>query len=249
MNPSVIIIAVLAVAMLALQAYLTNLQYKNYQDAVRSLQGKGWILGIGLRKGGMSIHGGSIVILAWDQQNDCIKACKKLQGPGIWKRFEDENRIGLRKGGMSIHGGSIVILAWDQQNDCIKACKKLQGPGIWKRFEDENRYCGMTLNEIRKCGIEEDYKLNKRARDKQPYSPLMEDKRRKKGAMIQAIEAIDQYLARQLKTSAPQKVTRQPGMIDQAEIRRRAEARKQAIRKATSEGEHKDVADDEKGRG
>lgn len=202
MNPSVIIIAVLAVAMLALQAYLTNLQYKNYQDAVRSLQGKGWILG-----------------------------------------------IGLRKGGMSIHGGSIVILAWDQQNDCIKACKKLQGPGIWKRFEDENRYCGMTLNEIRKCGIEEDYKLNKRARDKQPYSPLMEDKRRKKGAMIQAIEAIDQYLARQLKTSAPQKVTRQPGMIDQAEIRRRAEARKQAIRKATSEGEHKDVADDEKGRG
>lgn len=202
MNSSVIIIAVLAVAMLALQAYLTNLQYKNYQDAVRSLQGKGWILG-----------------------------------------------IGLRKGGMSIHGGSIVILAWDQQNDCIKACKKLQGPGIWKRFEDENRYCGMTLNEIRKCGIEEDYKLNKRARDKQPYSPLMEDKRRKKGAMIQAIEAIDQYLARQLKTSAPQKVTRQPGMIDQAEIRRRAEARKQAIRKATSEGEHKDVADDEKGRG
>ena len=202
MNPSVIIIAVLAVAMLALQAYLTNLQYKNYQDAVRSLQGKGWILG-----------------------------------------------IGLRKGGMSIHGGSIVILAWDQQNDCIKACKKLQGPGIWKRFEDENRYCGMTLNEIRKCGIEEDYKLNKRARDKQPYSPLMEDKRRKKGVMIQAIEAIDQYLARQLKTSAPQKVTRQPGMIDQAEIRRRAEARKQAIRKATSEGEHKDVADDEKGRG
>lgn len=202
MNPSVIIIAVLAVAMLALQAYLTNLQYKNYQDAVRSLQGKGWILG-----------------------------------------------IGLRKGGMSIHGGSIVILAWDQQNDCIKACKKLQGPGIWKRFEDENRYCGMTLNEIRKCGIEEDYKLNKRARDKQPYSPLMEDKRRKKGAMIQAIEAIDQYLARQLKTSAPQKVTRQPGMIDQAEIRRRAEARKQAIKKATSKGEHKDVADDEKGRG
>lgn len=202
MNPSVIIIAVLAVAMLALQAYLTNLQYKNYQDAVRSLQGKGWILG-----------------------------------------------IGLRKGGMSIHGGSIVILAWDQQNDCIKACKKLQGPGIWKRFEDENRYCGMTLNEIRKCGIEEDYKLNKRARDKQPYSPLMEDKRRKKGAMIQAIEAIDQYLARQLKTSASQKVTRQPGMIDQAEIRRRAEARKQAIKKATSKGEHKDVADDEKGRG
>lgn len=202
MNPSVIIIAVLAVAMLALQAYLTNLQYKNYQDAVRSLQGKGWILG-----------------------------------------------IGLRKGGMSIHGGSIVILAWDQQNDCIKACKKLQGPGIWKRFEDENRYCGMTLNEIRKCGIEEDYKLNKRARDKQPYSPLMEDKRRKKGAMIQAIEAIDQYLARQLKISASQKVTRQPGMIDQAEIRRRAEARKQAIKKATSKGEHKDVADDEKGRG
>lgn len=58
----------LAFAMMVLQSFLSYLQYKSYQKAVSALQGKGWILGIGMRKGGFHIKGGAIVVLAWNPE-------------------------------------------------------------------------------------------------------------------------------------------------------------------------------------
>ncbi|MDO4288280.1 MAG: transcriptional regulator GutM [Eubacterium sp.] len=202
MDPSVIVLGILVVAVLALQGYLTFLQYRNYQKAVDSLRGEGRILGIGMRKGGMSIRGGAIVILAWNEEKDRIEGCKRLQGPTMWKRFTE--------------------------------------------VED---YVGMTLNEVRKCGVEEDYALNRRARDKVPYSPLLDDKRRKKGAVIQAVESIDRYLARQMKAAdkGRQQGPKKTGGIDREAIRRRAEARKRAIRAEASHGEHDSGAKTNKG--
>ena len=193
MDPSVIVLGILAVVLLALQGYLTHLQYKNYQKVVDALRGKGRILGIGMRKGGMHMQGGAIVILAWNRQEDRIEGCKRLCGPTLWKRFED-----------------------------VDAC------------------VGKRLNEVRKLGVEEDYALNKRVRDKVPYSPLLEDKRRKKGALIQAVEAIDRYLAKEMKSAENAEKVRQkePGVIDRSAIRKRAEARKQAIRKEASQKNH-----------
>lgn len=151
MKTGLIYLAFFAFAMMILQSFLTWLQFKSYQKAVASLRGNGWILG-----------------------------------------------VGMRKGGFHLKGGAIVILAWDEKNDRIMACKKLEGIAIWKRFETIDAYNGMTLNEVRRRGIEEDYLLNRRARDKEPYSPLIKDKRRKKGALIQAVEALDNHLAKKL---------------------------------------------------
>ena len=111
----------LAFAMMVLQSFLSYLQYRSYQKAVSALQGKGWILG-----------------------------------------------IGMRKGGFHIKGGAIIVLAWDRKTNQVMACKRLQGITMWKRFEDVDDYNGMTLNEVRKIGIEEDLAINPRLREKNP---------------------------------------------------------------------------------
>lgn len=177
----------LAFAMMVLQSFLSYLQYKSYQKAVSALQGKGWILGIGMRKGGFHIKGGAIVVLAWDRKTNRVMACKRLQGIAMWKRFED--------------------------------------------VEDYN---GMTLNEVRKAGIDEDFAINSRLREKEPYSPLTADKRRKKGALIQAVEAIDRRLAKEMKQEEQKKVVQEDG-LERQELQARLRARQREIRKEQSD--------------
>lgn len=142
-----IYLAFFAFAMILLRNLLTYLQYRSYKRTVESLRGHGWILG-----------------------------------------------VGMRRGGAHLKGGAIVILAWDRAKDRIVTCRKLEGIAMWKRFETVDDYNGMTLEAVRRRGIEEDYAINRRAREKEPYSPSMKDKRRKKGALIQAVEALDRYL-------------------------------------------------------
>lgn len=177
----------LAFAMMVLQSFLSYLQYRSYQKAVSALQGKGWILG-----------------------------------------------IGMRKGGFHIKGGAIIVLAWDRKTNQIMACKRLQGITMWKRFEDVDDYNEMTLNEVRKIGIEEDLAINPRLREKEPYSPLLVDKRRKKGALIQAIEAIDRRLAKEMEKEEQKKVVQDDG-LERQELQARLRARQREIRKEQSD--------------
>lgn len=99
--------------------------------------------------------------------------------------------IGLRKGGFQISGGAIVILSMNRLSGRIVTCKKLQGIAIWKRFKEVDDYNNYSLDELRELAILEDYELNRKQRDKVPYSKEMADKKRKKGALLQAIEALD----------------------------------------------------------
>jgi len=143
-----IYLAFAAFVMMVLQSLLTYFQYRNYQKAVDSMREKGKILG-----------------------------------------------IGLRKGGFSLRGGSIVILGLNRNTQRIVDCQKLEGIAMWKRFEVTTRYDGLSLEEVREVGIAEDYEINRRRREKEAYSPGALDKKRKKGALIQAVEALDKRLS------------------------------------------------------
>jgi len=103
--------------------------------------------------------------------------------------------IGLRKGGFNLKGGAIIIIGMDRGTKRIVECKKLEGIAMWKRFETITLYDGLSLNEIREVGIAEDFEINRRKREKEAYSANALDKKRKKGALIQAIEALDKRLS------------------------------------------------------
>lgn len=194
MKSGLIYLVFFAFFMMILQNFLSYLQYKSYQKAVKALQGKGWILG-----------------------------------------------IGMRKGGFHLKGGGIVVIAWDRNANRVMACKKLSGIAMWKRFEDVDAYNGMTLNAVRAAAIAEDLSVNKRLREKEPYSPLLADKRRKKGALIQAVEAIDRRLAKELQNEEQTQTVKEDGLGRQ-EIQERLRARQREIRKNQS-GESKETTD------
>ncbi|MDK2941361.1 MAG: hypothetical protein PWP56_874 [Acetobacterium sp.] len=109
--------------------------------------------------------------------------------------------IGLHKGGFRLKGGAIIVLAMDCRSGRICGCKKLEGIALWKRFLETDYYNGLSLSEIREVGLAEDLKINKKRRIKEPYAPNGLDKKRKKGALIQAVEAIDKRLEKDVKNA------------------------------------------------
>ena len=127
--------------------------------------------------------------------------------------------VGLRKGGFNPSGGSILILAWNKEKDVIEECVRLQGIAFWNRFVNIDDYNGMSLLEVRKQGIVEDGEINKTLRKTQPYTPNDADKRRKKGVLIQAVEAIEKYVKNHssAKTLGEEKTV----LIDREKIRKR----------------------------
>ncbi|MEG1431992.1 MULTISPECIES: transcriptional regulator GutM [Eubacterium] len=134
--------------------------------------------------------------------------------------------VGVRKGGFKPGGGAIVILAWSPATDRVVECRRLKGIAFWNTFKTVTDYDGMTLDDVRRQGIEEDRAVNKRLREKEPYSPKLADKHRKKGALIQAVEAIDMRLA---KESSHSSAAGERKTMDE-EGRARIEARKREIR-------------------
>ena len=134
--------------------------------------------------------------------------------------------IGVRKGGFKPGAGAIVILAWNQEEDQIVECRKFSGIAFFHKFKSLTDYNGMSLKEVRQRGIEEDYAVNKKLREKEPYSPTLADKHRKKGALIQAVEAIDLRLKKESEQSNVGNRT-----VDDGELRKRIAARQREIRK------------------
>lgn len=101
--------------------------------------------------------------------------------------------IGHRKG--TIRGGELLILAYDRQQDKVSACKSMRGRTIFAAFRERPELTGLSLREVRELGIEHDLQDMGRYRRRHPYNPEVLSK--KKGALIQAVEAIDLRLKRE----------------------------------------------------
>ncbi|MGI6109597.1 MAG: transcriptional regulator GutM [Eubacteriaceae bacterium] len=99
--------------------------------------------------------------------------------------------LGHRKG--TIRAGQILILSYSKSKNKIVDARRMAGLTIFARFKEAPELIGLTLDEIRSLGLEEDSRLYKHRRKKHPYDP--KEVTKKKGAVIQAVEAIDSRLA------------------------------------------------------
>ena len=100
--------------------------------------------------------------------------------------------VGARRGGLK--GGRLLLVAMNRDTLIVEECRQMKGITVFSAFKELPEYIGLTLEELRVLGLEEDARINKRYRQKHPYNPIGMDKR--KGAIIQAVEVIDRQLAR-----------------------------------------------------
>ena len=126
------------------------------------------------------------MIMSFLQLRRYQKAVQLMRGSGILG-------IGQRRG--RIKPGEILILSYNRHSDKVVACKSMRGYSALARFEDRTAYIGMTLAEARETGVARDAKELKGYRKKHPYDPKVLSK--KKGALIQAVEAIELRLRRE----------------------------------------------------
>jgi glucitol operon activator protein len=112
------------------------------------------------------------------------KTVKKWLGKGLLG-------IGHRRGRLG--PGEIVVLVYDKAGDRVVSVQSMRGYSVFAHFAEIPTYTGLRLDEIRKIGIEKDA-LEMKWRRK-PYDPAVPSK--KKGALIQAVEAIDMRLRRE----------------------------------------------------
>jgi glucitol operon activator protein len=132
--------------LLAMQMFLSYIQIKRYQAAVKSVGRKGVLIGIGQRGGG-------------------------------------------------VKPGEILILAYERESDRVSKVLSMKGFTIFAAFREISEYEGLGLDEIRRAGIELDSSEMRAYRKKHPYDPKKPSK--KKGALIQAVEAIDARFRRE----------------------------------------------------
>ena len=114
-------------------------------------------------------------------------AVRQMRGSGLLG-------IGQRRG--VLRGGEILILSYDRSSDRVVACMSMKGYTIFAGFEKRPSYIGMTLDEVREAGLSLDAREFRRYRKRHPYDPKVLSK--KKGALIQAVEAIDLRIRRDL---------------------------------------------------
>ncbi|MDR0402448.1 MAG: transcriptional regulator GutM [Treponema sp.] len=114
------------------------------------------------------------------------KAVKKWLGKGLLG-------IGQRRGRLT--PGEIIILVYDKTNDRVISVQSMRGYTVFAHFVEISEYSGLGLDEMRKIGIEKDAIEMKWRRRRHPYDPAVLSK--KKGALIQAVEAIDLRLRRE----------------------------------------------------
>jgi glucitol operon activator protein len=100
--------------------------------------------------------------------------------------------VGQRKG--VIGPGELLILAYDRDQDQVLSVRAMKGITVFARFKEIPEYRGLSLEAIRRIGIEKDGVDLKIYRRRHPYDPAVLSK--KKGALIQAVEALDAYFKR-----------------------------------------------------
>ncbi|MGL4607771.1 MAG: transcriptional regulator GutM [Eubacteriaceae bacterium] len=126
------------------------------------------------------------MLLSLLQVKQYKKALNGMRGSGILG-------IGHTKG--NIKEGQILILSYDPRKDEVVSCKQMKGITIFATFKEVEVYKGQSLEAVRKIGIELDQKEFKRRRKKHPYDP--KELTKKKGALIQAVEAIKTQIQRE----------------------------------------------------
>ncbi len=112
------------------------------------------------------------------------KELRKLSGTGTIG-------MGHTKGGLK--PGQIVIISYKAGEDRVVAFRRMRGITIFAGFKTEETMIGLSLDALKQKALQEDAKEFARRRKKHPYSP--QDKTKKKGAAIQAVEAIESRLA------------------------------------------------------
>lgn len=162
--------------------------------------------------------------LTYFQYKKFQKTAEAMRAPGLILG------VGMRKGGFNPKGGAIVILAVERASLRVAACQILSGITFLDSFKVSHDYDGLTLEAVRDMGIAQDLEINKKRRETEPYRPELADQHRKKGALIQAVEAIDL----RLKKEAPTEAVKGGQTIRDDETRAQIEARKREIRKLNS---------------
>lgn len=129
---------------------------------------------------GMCLQG----LMTFYQVKNYQKAINSLKGKGLLG-------IGYRRG--LLRGGRILILSYDRKSDKINNCKMMSGISSFERFKTEEKYIGQSLEEIKAQALSEEEKTNKirKAGDTKEI-PLQ-----KRGALYQAIFAIESHLQRE----------------------------------------------------
>jgi glucitol operon activator protein len=126
------------------------------------------------------------MVFGYVQVRHYQKAVKKWLGKGILG-------IGQRRGRLA--PGEIIILVYDKGEDRVVTVQSMRGYTVFAHFIEVPEYSGLGIDEIRKIGIEKDAVEMKWYRKRHPYDPAVLSK--KKGALIQAVEAIDMRLRRE----------------------------------------------------
>lgn len=131
------------------------------------------------------------MLLSFVQVRHYQKTVKRMIGSGV---------IGVGQRKNALRPGEILILSYDRKEDKVVSCKSMKGYTIFAKFKDIPAYAGMSLVQIRKVGIELDAKEMRRYRKRHPYDATKLSK--KKGALIQAVEAIDLRFRREAEQAA-----------------------------------------------
>ena len=100
--------------------------------------------------------------------------------------------VGQRRG--LFMPGEICILVYNQRENRVIAVESMRGYSIFMCFREKPEYVGLSLEELRLIGLKKDRKDMGLWRIFFRYNPQKPSKR--KGALIQAVEAIEKYLAK-----------------------------------------------------
>lgn len=115
--------------------------------------------------------------------------------------------IGHRKGLTS--RGEILLLAYDRGSNRVVGCRSMKGFTIFATFKEKPELVGLSLHEARAVGRELDSREMGRYRRKHPYNPDVLSK--KKGALIQAVEAVELRLKREKEADGDGDITQFSG--------------------------------------
>ena len=99
--------------------------------------------------------------------------------------------IGQRRGLFT--PGEILVLVYNPREDAVITVQSMRGYSIFVRFKEKLECSGLSLEELRRLGLEADRRDLKLFRVIFRYKPQKPSK--KKGALIQAVEAVTRKMA------------------------------------------------------
>lgn len=127
------------------------------------------------------------VFLGFIQVKAYKRAMESLRGTGIVG-------LGHTKGGWT-KKGKIVVLSYSPGKDQVTGCKIMKGISVFAKFKVVHDYDGLNWKQLEEKGKEEDVTEFRRYRKKHAYDATEYSK--KKGALIQAVEAIQGRMDRE----------------------------------------------------